>query len=69
MRDWFRELPPGTLLCGKMDRMFALVLHVRVQELPNWTQLNVLVLTSKAQLVETSLSSESFYDRWLKVET
>ena len=69
MRDWQRELPPGTLLCGKLDHMFALVINVRVQQLPQWTQLYVLVLTSRAQLLESSLSTESFYDRWLKVET
>lgn len=69
MRDWLKELPPGTLLCGKIDRMFALVIHVRVQELPNWTQLYVTVLTSQCKLIEANMESRNFFNAWLKVET
>lgn len=69
MRDWRRELSPGTLLCGKFDHVFALVLHVSVQYMPNWTQLRVLVLTSKCKVVEANMEAANFFDSWLKVET
>lgn len=70
MRDWLKELPPGTLLCGKVDKVFALVISVRIQSLPiGWHQLHILALTSACELKEISVSTTVFYDSWLKVLT
>lgn len=70
MRDWLKELPPGTLLCRKVDKVFALVINVRVQSLPiGWTQLHLMLLTNQCQLTEVSVNTDVFYDSWLKVLT
>ena len=70
MRDWQQELPPGTLLVGRFDRSYAMVVHVRTEKLPiGWEQLHVLVLTSRGQLVDINLQPKFFYDSWLKVLT
>lgn len=70
MRDWLKELAPGTLLCRKVDKVFALVINVRTQSLPiGWTQLHLMLLTSPGELTEVSVNTEVFYDSWLKVLT
>lgn len=70
MRDWCRELPPGTLICGKVDKVFALVLSISVQSMPGpWDQLHLLVLTSRGELREIDMESFNFYQSWLKVLT
>lgn len=68
MRDWTKELPPGTLLCRKRDKVFALVVSIRVQTYPGpWTQLHLLILTCLGELLDLDIESGVFYDSWLKV--
>ena len=70
MRDWCRELPPGTLLCRKKDRVLAMVISIRVQSYPGpWTQLYLLVVTALGELLDIDIESGVFYDSWLKVLT
>ncbi len=66
MSDWLKELPPGTLLFSRRDK----VIYVRVEKLPiGWTQVYVTVLDSRAQLHETNHEAGTFWDHWLKVIT
>lgn len=70
MRDWYRELPPGTLLCRKKDRVFAIVISIQVQTYPGpWTQLYLLIITALGELLDLDIESSTFYDNWLKVLT
>lgn len=70
MRDWHKELPPGTLLCRKKDHVFALVISVRAQSYPGpWTQLYLLVLTCVDELLDLDIESSEFYRQWFKVLT
>lgn len=70
MRDWRKELPPGTLLCRKKDKVFALVISIQVESYPGpWTQLMLIVLTSAGELLDLNIESGVFYDSWLKVLT
>ena len=68
MRDWRKELPPGTLLCRKSDQVFAIVINVDVTSYPGpWHQLHLLVLTAKGELIESSIETGDFYVHWLRV--
>lgn len=70
MRDWHKELPPGTLLCRKKDHVFALVISVRAQAYPGpWTQLYLIVLTCVDELLDLDIESGEFYRQWYKVLT
>ena len=70
MRDWRKELPPGTLLCRKADKVFALVISVNVIDYPGpWHQLHLVLLTSQGQIIEDNREVGVFYDQWLKVLT
>lgn len=70
MRDWCKEMPPGTLLVSKDDRtIMALVVCVRS---PPGDMVHMIVLTNRSELRELSCSfylGASFYDTWLKVLT
>ena len=69
MRDWKAELLPGTLLCRKSDKVFALVISLNVQYMPNWVQLYIVLLTNKGELLDLSIESGTFFNHWLKVLT
>lgn len=73
MRDWHKEVPPGTMLCRKADRMLALVISVRVVQYPaspgSWHQVHTLLLTTRGELMEDNREVGVFYDHWMKVLT
>jgi hypothetical protein len=70
MRDWLKELPPGTMLFHKSERVFALVIQVRIEHLPaGWERMQLLVLSSSCQLQEFNFEASNFYDQWYKVLT
>lgn len=73
VRDWCKELPPGTLLVCKADRsVMALVICIRLEignvDPPRFSVTHMTVLTNRSELKESS-SSFGFYDAWFKVLT
>lgn len=67
MRDWCVELAPGTMLCSKSDKSFAMVVQISIRcYAGSWTQLRLMLL-EKSTLVERSYTTTDFYSHWLKV--
>lgn len=71
MRDWCKEMPPGTLLVSRDDRsVMALVVCTRQFK----RAIHMMVLTNRSELRELSYSLDlgdigGFYDIWFKVLT
>lgn len=68
MRDWPKELPPGTLVVSRATGEIGCVINVKVTMYPGpWTSLSILMLISDSLRTVIISDALRFYDDWFKV--